>query len=143
MASTFVLKRKTFDDSQQPQQKSSLGKKIAIGAAGTLATAGTLAFGAKKGMFGAKAQMGINRRLGQMGSSISKYGQKHNIKALQNLGDNTMSSAAVDYGKGYTKNVANTFKTSNPVNLTQEAIETKANALGQKAGERQLNKWLG
>lgn len=75
MASTFRLKRKTFSD----EKSSGWGKKLAIGAAGTLAATAGAFYGAKKGMFGNNAQLWANRKVMQVGRSFGKdsnFGQK-------------------------------------------------------------------
>ena len=75
MASTFILKRKTYSD----EQKSGWGKKLAIGA--TVGTLGAAAgfMGAKTGMLGNRAQLWANRRVmdaGRMFGKDNSFGKK-------------------------------------------------------------------
>ena len=92
MASTFVLKRKTFADPQQQQQnKSSLGKKLAIGAGAVATTAGAF-YGARKGMFGNKLMRSSNNLYGRFGGWLQRQG-------ATNVGKNMVDSAAKDYTK--------------------------------------------
>ena len=73
---TFVLKRKTF--SEDKKEGMSLGKKIAIGAAGV----GALALGAKKGIFGANIQNQANMLQGKLGLGM----MNNATKGLQSTG---------------------------------------------------------
>lgn len=104
MASTFVLKRKTFADPQQQQQqdKSSLGKKLAVGA-GALATTAGLFFGARKGIMGNNIMKSANNVYGKAGGWLSRNG-------ATNMGNSMMNSAAKDYTKATTKALQNNAK---------------------------------
>ena len=102
MASTFVLKRKTFADPQQQQDKSSLGKKLAIGAGAVAATAGAF-YGARKGMFGNSLMRSSNNLYGRAGGWLQRQG-------ATNMGNNMMNSAAKDYTKATTKALQNNAK---------------------------------
>lgn len=93
MASTFILKRKTFADPQQQQNKSSLGKKLAIGAGTIAATAGAL-YGAKRGVFGNNLMLKTNQRLTKMGTSVANFGTKHNFGKVTSFGNNMVNSGA-------------------------------------------------
>ena len=101
MASTFVLKRKTFADPQQ-QNKSSLGKKLAIGAGAVATTAGAF-YGARKGMFGNKLMRSSNNLYGRFGGWLQRQG-------ATSVGKNVMDSAAKDYTKAGTKFLENNAK---------------------------------
>jgi hypothetical protein len=94
MASTFVLKRKTFDDSGE-KKNSGWGKKLAIGAGTVAATAG-LAYGAKKGLMGNNIMLKTNRGLNKVGNAISSIGDKHNFGSLSSFGNKLTNSGAQD-----------------------------------------------
>lgn len=87
MATTYILKRKTFADPNQPgEQKKgmSTGAKVAIG--GTLAAAGAVALGA--------------RGAGSMGNLMSKVGNAY--KGAANHGGGTVGgikAAATSMGR--------------------------------------------
>ena len=104
MASTFILKRKTFADPQQQQQqnKSSLGKKLAIGAGAVAATAGAF-YGARKGVFGNSLMRSSNNLYGRAGGWLQRQG-------ATKVGGNMMDSAAKDYTKAGTKFLENNAK---------------------------------
>jgi hypothetical protein len=138
---TYILKRKVYTEPAQENKKSSFGKKLAVGA-GVLGGTALAAYGAQRGVFGAKAQIGTNKALGNIGSSINKFGQKYNNKTLQKFGDNAMSTASVGYGKGNTSFALKRLQTNNPKKLTTGELTKKATAIGQRAGDIQLNRWL-
>lgn len=103
MASTFVLKRKTFDDSDQ--KGSGFGKKLAIG----LGTVGSLAGGfalAKTGHLGAGLQKSSNLAWGNTGAKLNKWG-------MTNWGNSMMKSGAAGVGKAAEKTAANKVKIHN------------------------------
>ena len=99
MASTFILKRKTFADPQQQQNKSSLGKKLAIGAGTVAATAGAF-YGARKGVFGNSLMRSSNNAYGRFGGWLQRQG-------ATKVGGNIMDNAAKDYTKATTKALQN------------------------------------
>lgn len=152
----YILTRKTYATPAQNQQegkkKSSLGKKLAIGAA----VAGGTLLAAKKGAFGAKAQMGINNRLGQLGGKISQYGSKHNSGLLSKVGDKTMMSAANDFKAGAVKSNTNSLnravskwngregvkKIATGDALTSR-INNKANLRAENLTSAKMDSWLG
>ena len=85
MASTFILKRKTFAENDQ---RSGWGKKLAVGAGALAATAGAF-YGAKRGVFGAGAQKWAGKTWGKAGKFLGN--------------DNMMLSGAKSYGEGAAK----------------------------------------
>lgn len=101
MASTFILKRKTFAD-PQPKKKSSLGKKLAIGAGAAATTAGAF-YGARKGVFGNKLMRSSNNAYGRFGGWLQRQG-------ATKVGGNMMDSAAKDYTKAGKKFLENNAK---------------------------------
>ena len=105
MASTFILKRKTFSDNEN--KGSGIGKKLAIGAGALAATAGAF-YGAKRGVFGAGAQKWAGKTWGQAGKLLGS--------------DKMMQSGAKSYGQGAAK-------------AQQANINAKLQAKGKKAIE--------
>lgn len=97
---TFVLKRKTFASADERmererqerierEEKKRMRRNIIFGTLGAGLAAGAAAYGAKKGVFGGKAQMKSNELLG-------KYGKKINNQKIQD-------SAKKDWYAGDTK----------------------------------------
>ena len=106
---TIVFRRKSFNDPQQlqqPQQKSGLGKKLAIGA-GALGTAALGFYGARKGVFGKKIQnkplfvhpgqtlSGFANWMGSFGVTSTKNVQN----TAQNLATGAKSSSMKKFGQ--------------------------------------------
>lgn len=128
--STFILKRKTFDDnsSQGNSNSNGLGKKIV---AGTALAAGTF-LGAKKGMFGG---------IGRMASGRIQMGAGNLLK-----NKNIFSGGAKTYGKGYASEV-NKVAFGGKLNKSQmnkAAVITKNNLMnnfnsGKLNGSSTLN----
>lgn len=89
MASTFILKRKTFADNMQnpqmqgqpEQKKSGFGKKLLAGA-GALAATAAVGYSASKGKLGVGAQRTVNTALSNVGNKFSNM----NNGVLQNMG---------------------------------------------------------
>lgn len=109
---TFVLKRKLYaEDPNQPKKSGmGLGTKLALGAA---AVGGSL-YGAKKGMFGARAMKSVN-------TGLMKAGQK----VGGNVGDKMILSGAGDYGKA-------------KVRLANSAMAKKTGAMMTKKTQQQV-----
>lgn len=72
MATKFVLKRKTFDDSDK---KSRTGRNIALGL-GTAAATGLAFAGARRGFMGGRAQMATNRVWNKAGKALGSTGMQ-------------------------------------------------------------------
>ncbi len=114
MASTFILKRKTFSDPQQ-QKNSSFGKKLAIGA-GTVAGTAGLFLGARKGVMGNQIMKSANNLYGRAGGYLSRNG-------ATNIGNKMMTGARKDYLKA-----------------TQSTMEEAAKAKGKTLADGVANK---
>lgn len=96
MASTFILRRKTFADMQNPQmqgqpeqKKSGFGKKLLAGA-GALAATAAIGYSASKGKMGANVQKTVNTALGNVGNKFSNM----NNGTIQNMGKRISGYAA-------------------------------------------------
>ena len=122
--STFVLKRKTFSDD-------STGKKLALGAAGTLGTGAALFAGAKSGKLGNTAMFKANKAWGNLGARLSKSGIKS--------GEKMMISGAQGMGKARGNILADQLKNKG-VDAAQ--IQVRQTRVENAVGSNQLNKLI-
>ena len=114
MASIFTLRRKTFADSQPKKKKSSLGKKLAIGAGAAATTAGAF-YGARKGVFGNSLMRSSNNLYGRFGGWLRRQGATE-------IGGNIMDNAAKDYTKAATKALQSNAKKHGITLAEEEAL---------------------
>jgi len=131
MATKFVLKRKTFDDSDK---KSHTGRNIALGL-GTAAATGLAFAGARRGMMGGRAQMATNRAWNRAGKALGSAGMQ--------------ASAQKGYVAGYLEhnnleaNVKNLKKASDVARskgLTSRSARNTGGYKGTKYEKRQTKK---
>lgn len=131
MATKFVLKRKTFDDSNK---KSHTGRNIALGL-GTAAATGLAFAGARRGMMGGRAQMATNRAWNRAGKALGSAGMQ--------------ASAQKGYVAGYLEhnnleaNVKNLKKASDVARskgLTSRSARNTGGYKGTKYEKRQTKK---
>ena len=131
MATKFVLKRKTFDDSNK---KSHIGRNIALGL-GTAAATGLAFAGARRGMMGGRAQMATNRAWNRAGKALGSTGMQ--------------ASAQKGYVSGYLEhnnleaNVKNLKKASDVARskgLTSRKARDTGGYKGTKYEKRQTRK---
>ena len=138
MASTFILKRKTFADnvnvsvgqggSNDGKKGSSFGKKLAIGVGTIGATAGTFAL-ARRGKLGAGLQKSANNLYGQVGGFLSR-------KGATGIGSNMMKSAEEKYQQA-AKDILE--KNAKKNNITLAAGQADAGAA--KAAKMRREQW--
>ena len=131
MATKFILKRKTFDDSNK---KSHTGRNIALGL-GTAAATGLAFAGARRGMMGGRAQMATNRAWNRAGKALGSAGMQ--------------ASAQKGYVAGYLEhnnleaNVKNLKKASDVARskgLTSRKVRDTGGYKGTKYEKRQTRK---
>lgn len=106
MASTFILKRKTYAENDE-QKKGGFGSTALKVGAGLAATAGAI-YGAKKGMFGNKAQLWTNRRIMDVGRKLGK--------------DSSIGQKLVSSGKQGTLDAIKGIRQSNAANIIKNGI---------------------
>lgn len=88
---TFILKRKTFDDSESKGM--STGAKIGLGVGAAAATAlGVL--GARNGAFGANMARYTNAAITRAGSAVKSAGSKFNNNTISNFGKKMETSGS-------------------------------------------------
>lgn len=136
MASTFVLKRKTFAEDQNQQKKGSgLGKKLAIGA-GTIGTAALSFYGARKGAFGNNIMKSANNLYGRAGGWLSRNG-------ATNMGNSMMKGASKDYEKATTELLKKNAKDMGKTITDQQAVQgaQKATKMRQQQWEIGTDAW--
>ena len=133
MASTFVLKRKTFADNVNvnvngngDKKKSGLGKKLAIGA-GTVAATGLAFAGARRGWMGAGLQKSANTAWMRAG--------KHVGKVSESLGQQMQGSAQKLYQEGQSKYLTDLAKKSGKT-LSEDSIKRASTAAAQNMGNK-------
>lgn len=121
---TFVLKRKLYAEDPNNKSGMGLGTKLALGAA----TVGGSLYGAKKGMFGARAMKAVNTGVMNVGRMV---GGK--------TGESIIRSGAADYGKAKARiaNQAVLKKTNSE--LTKQAQKD----IADKIAANQVNKYTG
>ena len=133
MASTFVLKRKTFADNinvnvngNGDKKKSGLGKKLAIGA-GTVAATGLAFAGARRGWMGAGLQKSANTAWMRAG--------KHVGKVSESLGQQMQGSAQKLYQEGQSKYLTDLAKKSGKT-ISEDSIKRASTAAAQNMSNK-------
>lgn len=122
MATTYVLKRKTYSSEDGKKEGMSTGAKIALGT-GTLAAG---FYGARKGMFGARAMAGANKGWARLGKAIGS--------------DNMMLSGAQGYGVARAKQIDKALLNRTNSQMTKQAFNAKANQKGSQFLDSLLKK---
>lgn len=122
MATTFKVKRKLYSGQEGEKKGMGTGTKLALGGA-TLAAG---LYGAKKGMFGARAMAGVNKGWAKAGKAIGS--------------DKMMLSGAQGYGVARARQIDNALLKRTNSQMTKQAFNAKADQKGSQFLDSLLKK---